>query len=368
MEAMKTLAVPTCVAALIATLALAGCSSAAPAPPTQAPAPKGAEPTKAAAAAVAATQVPTAAPQAASKVAFPEKNKTITLVVPYPAGGGSDIAVRITAPLFEKEIGVPVQIVNKGGAGSQVGITEAVKSKPDGYTIGHANWPTIATLYLDPDRKAGFTRKDFQPVAAHVSDPLAIAVKADSPYKTIKDLVDAALAKPNTIKVGTSGLMSPEDFGWRQLQKLTGAKFNIVAFDGAAPGNTALAGGHIDAFGSGISSQLALAKSGQTRLIATFAPEGKDAMPGLKTMEEQGYKGFFGLVRGWFVPAGTPREVVNVLSAAFKKAEESEENKKKLMDVGQYSRYMDPDEFSKFWDAMEEFVKPFVEEAKQAEK
>ncbi len=367
---MKRLIV-TFLAILVATtLLMGGCSSGAtPAAPTKAPASSAAEPTKPAApaapAATAATAA-TAAPAAAPKVNFPEKGKTINLIIPYPAGGGSDIAVRVTAPLFEKEIGVPVQIVNKGGAGSQVGVTEAVKAKPDGYTIGHANWPTISTLYMDADRKAAFSRKDVQVVAMHVTDPLAIAVKADSPYKGIKDLVEAAKAKPGTIKVGTSGLMSPEDFAFRQLQKLTGVKFNIVAFDGAAPGNTALAGGHIDAFGSGISSQLSLAKSGQTRLIATFADEGRGMMPGLTTMEDQGYKGFFGLARGWFVPAGTPKEVVTVLTNAFKKAEEAEENKKKLLDVGQFSRYMTPEEFNSYWDKMEEFVKPLVEEAKKS--
>ena len=285
---------------------------------------------------------------------------------PYPAGGGSDIAVRILQPILEKEIGVPVQLVNKGGAGSQVGVTEAAKAKPDGYTIGHANWPTIITLYLDKDRQAAFSRKDFQSVAMHVSDPLAIAVKNDSPIKNIKDLVDMAKAKPNTVKVGTSGLMSPEDFAFRQLQTLTGIKLNIVAFDGAAPGNTALVGGHIDAFGSGISSQLPLAKSGQTRLIATFAAEGRGLTPGLTTMEDQGYKGFFGLARGWFVPAGTPKDAVDVLTAAFKRAEDTDENKKKLAEMGQFSSYMDPQQMDKYWEDMEKFVSPLVEDAKKS--
>lgn len=200
----------------------------------------------------------------------------------------------------------------------------------------------------------------------HVSDPLAIAVKADSPIKNIKDLVEMAKEKPNSVKVGTRGLMSPEDFAFRQLQNLTGIKLNIVAFDGTAPGNTALVGGHIDAFGSGISSQLSLAKSGQTRLIATFASEGRGLTPGLTTMDDQGYKGFFGLARGWFVPAGTPKEAVDALTVAFKKAGDSEENRKKLMEMGQFSSYMDPQRMDKYWDDMEKFVAPLVEDAKKS--
>lgn len=357
-----------------ATLVLAAltvaCSGAAAPSPTAAP--KAAEPTKAAAPAAAQpTSAPAAQPTAApaeKAAAWPEKGKTINWIIPYPAGGGSDVATRITQPYFEKAIGAPVNLINKGGAGSQVGVTDAVKAKPDGYTIGHVNFPTMITLYLDKDRQAAFGRKDAQSVALHVTDPLAIAVKGDSPYKTVKDLVDAAKAKPGQIKVGTSGLMSPEDFGWRMLQKQAGVQFSIVAFDGAGPGNTAIAGGHIDAFGSGISSQLALAKNGTTRLIATFAPEGRNMMPGLTTMEDQGYKGFFGLSRGWFVPAGTPKVAVDALSAAFKKAYEDPEHQKKMQENGQFLKYMGPEDMDKFWDEQEKFVAPLVDEAKAANK
>lgn len=319
-----------------------------------------------AAPAAAPTAQPTAAPKAAPT--WPEKGKPINWIIPYPAGGGSDVAVRITQSYFEKAIGTTVNVVNKGGAGSQVGVTEAAKAKPDGYTVGHVNFPTMITLYLDKDRAAAFGRKDVIPVAAHVTDPLAIAVKADSPYKNVKDLVDAAKAKPGQIKVGTSGLMSPEDFAFRTLKKQAGVEFNIVSFDGAAPGNTAISGGHIDAFGSGISSQLPLAKNGTTRLIATFAPEGRNVMPGLTTMEDQGYPGYFGLTRVWFVPAGTPKEVVNTLAAAFKQSYEVPEHQKKMADNGQMLKYIGPEEMVKFWDDMEKFVAPLVEEAKKDSK
>lgn len=348
---------------LLALVAACSAPTAAPSPtaaPTQAPAaPKATASTQA-----AAPAQPTAA--AAKKVDFPQKGRTITLVVPYPAGGGSDIAVRTLQPYFEKEIGTTVQILNKDGAGSQVGVTEAVHAKPDGYTVGHANWPTIITLYKDPDRKAGFTRKDFQSVAMHVMDPNAISVRADSPIKNIQDLVDAAKKNPNKVSVGTSGLMSPEDFAFRMIQDQAGVKFNIVSFDGAAPGNTALVGGHIDAFGSGISSQLSPAKSGQTRLIATFAAEGRNMTPGLTTMDDQGFKGFFGLTRGWFVPAGTSMDIVNILSDAFKRAEENPEYIQKLQTLGQFSKYMDSQQMDQYWADQEKFVAPLVTQVKAA--
>ncbi|MHB0868711.1 MAG: tripartite tricarboxylate transporter substrate binding protein [Chloroflexota bacterium] len=344
----------------LATLVIAGCSQAAPPAPTQAPAAKAAEPTKAAA--------PTTAPAPTKKVDFPEKGKSVSLIIGYPAGGGADIAARVLQPVLEKELGVPVQVVNRAGAGSQVAITSVATAKPDGYTIGYANWPTMITIYLDPERKAAFDRKDLQPLSLHVSDPMAIAVKADSPIKSIKDLLDEGKAKPGTVKVGTSGILSHEDLSFRQMEKETGAKLNIIAFDGASPAVTALLGGHIDAVGLGFSSMLSSAKSGQTRIIATLGSGGDQFLPGTKSMEDQGYKGYFSLGRGWFLPAGTPKEVVDVLDSAFKKAMGGEEHKKKIMEVGQVTTYKGPEDFGKWWDAMEATVKPLMELAKQQQK
>lgn len=362
--------IPAALASLaLGGLLLAACSAPAAPAPTAAPA-KAAAPAATTAPAAAPTSAPAATKPAApaattapAAAAWPDKGRSISIIVPFAAGGGSDIAVRTLQPYLEKEIGVPITILNKGGAGSQVGVTEAVKSKPDGYTLGHANWPAISTLYMDPDRKAAFGRKDIQVVGMHVTDPLGIAVKADSPFKSIKDIVDAAKAKPESIKVGSAGgLLSPEDFGWRLLQKQAGIKLSIVVFDGAGPANTALLGGHIDVSGSGISSLVSPWKSGQTRIIATFAEEGKKVVPGIQTMKEIGYDGFFANSRGWFVPTGTPKEVVTTLTNAIKKAQENPEYVKKLEDQGQFSKYMGPEDFSKFWDDMEKFVAPLVED------
>ena len=170
-----------CVSA-VASLALfaAACSSPAAPAPTTAPAapaaPKAAEPTKAPAAAPAQ---PTAAP--APKATYPEKGKAITMIVPFGAGGSTDIGARLLAVGMEKELGTPVNVQNKGGAGSQTGLTELAGAKPDGYTIGFANLPTANLVYSDPDRKANFSAKSFQPIGSQVVDPSAIGVAANSP-------------------------------------------------------------------------------------------------------------------------------------------------------------------------------------------
>ena len=141
--------------------------------------------------------------------AFPDKGKPVSIVVPYGAGGGSDGAARALAPFLEKALGTRVNVVNKGGAGSQVGMTYVANSKPDGYTLGYGLWPTLIAIYIDPARKAQFKRDSFIPVALHMIDPGVIAVKADSPFKTLKDLVDAAKKSPEKVKVSDNGLLNP---------------------------------------------------------------------------------------------------------------------------------------------------------------
>jgi len=162
---MRRLLAILSVASLVASLALAGCSQSAPAPaPTNAPAAptspaasKAAEPTKAAEPAKAAepTKPAAAAAQSGAKPAdYPQKGKTLILNVPWDAGGITDIAGRVLGSALEKELGIPVQVINKPGAASQVGITELSKSKPDGYTIGYVNLPGTLSTYLDSSAKA----------------------------------------------------------------------------------------------------------------------------------------------------------------------------------------------------------------------
>ena len=105
------------------------------------------------------------APAAAGTAEYPAKGRTITIIVPSTAGGGTDTATRLIAPILEKDLGVPIQIVNKPGASMQIGLTQVAVAKPDGYTLVMSVLPTAASIYLDPGRKATFTRKNLQPIA-----------------------------------------------------------------------------------------------------------------------------------------------------------------------------------------------------------
>jgi tripartite-type tricarboxylate transporter receptor subunit TctC len=195
---------------------------------------------------VVASLILTSATLSAPAPAYPEKGRPILLIVPYGAGGATDIQARILAPLLEKELGTPVEVLNKPAAGSQDGLTQIAQAKPDGYTIGYTLVPHAASIYLDPDRKAAFDRKSYQPIALHGADPQVVVVKADSSYRTLKELVDAANANPGKVTGVVAAILGDAHLAILSLQKVTQAKFAIVnATSGGAEPATMLLGGHV---------------------------------------------------------------------------------------------------------------------------
>jgi tripartite-type tricarboxylate transporter receptor subunit TctC len=304
-------------------------------------------------------------PAAAAAPAFPEKSKSIDLIVPSTAGGSADLVARLLGPGMERELGIPVRVVNRVGAGNQVGVSELARSKKDGYTFGITNLPHTPLLYLNPDRKADFNRKSFQPLANLTEDPHYVAVKADSPYKTMKELIDAAKANPEKIKIATLGIYGPEHLRIIQLQKLTGAKFANVNFDGIAASRTALLGGHIDVVFSTSAGLGGTIKSGHVRLLGVMDTQPTRFAPDVKTLKSMGYNIRSVLNLPVSLPAGTPREIVNILTSAAKKTVESEEFKQKAEAVGATPRYLNPEELGELWDEMEAELRTLLEMVKQ---
>lgn len=351
---------------LAAAFLLVGCTQSGTVPaPTQAvqTPPSSAEP----------TAVPTTAPSQPSaaattapvqKASFPEKGKPISVIVPFAAGGGTDVAARILTPLLEKELGTSVQVVNKAGAGSQLGNTELATSKPDGYTIGYLNLPTTVTTYLDPERKAVFSRKSFDLLALQNYDTGLVAVGKDSPYKSLKELIDDAKANPGKIKASTAGILSNAHLNLLMMQRASGAKFTIVHFDGAAAGRTALLGNHIDVFFGNTTDGPTLV-SGGARILGLADKQRSKFFPDVPTYEEQGYDVSIGVSYGVAAPAGLPKEALDVLSAALKKVISGDEFQKKVEALSLSVRYLDPAQYSAYWAEVEEEMKPLVDMAKQ---
>lgn len=298
-------------------------------------------------------------------VDFPAKNRTMTMLIPWDAGGPGDVTSRLLAIGMEQGLGIRVVPVNKVGAGSQVGLTEFTRSKPDGYTIGTTNQPSCMLTYLDPERKAIYGRKDFQPLAVVAYTPASVGVRADSPYKTLKDLIDAAKAAPESIKVSTVGMLSNTHMDVLMLEKVAGVRFAHVHFSGSAPALTALMGGHVDVAVMSAASYTTQVKSGEVRLLGLMTKEESASYPGVKTLESQGYKLYSGAMMGYSAPKETPREIMDILSGAIRKAVATEAFKKRMVEIGYDLLYMNPSEFANWWDDTDSQLKPLVEEIRR---
>src|SRR5512136_2066397 len=151
--------------------------------------------------------------------------KPVILQVPWPAGGSTDIGARIVAAIAEKKMGQPIVVTNRVGAGSQIGLTETARAKPDGYFLGFASIPALNTIVLDPERKAVFDLNNLVFIINQVVDPGIIWAKGDSPYKTLKDLLEDARKRPGEIRAATTGIMGDDHLAILMLEKAANVKF-----------------------------------------------------------------------------------------------------------------------------------------------
>ena len=296
---------------------------------------------------------------------LPAKGRSVSVIVPFAAGGGTDVAARLLASLMEKDLGVQVQIVNKPGAGSQVGVTALATAKPDGYTIGVTPFPHTISTYLDPERKAVFSRRSFEPIGFYMVNPVIASVAADSPYKTLKELVGAAKANPGKIKIGHTGGLSSFELGMLMFQRVAGIQLAAVQFDGGAPILTATLGGHIDIALNITPEVVGFIKGGQVRGLGVMDKVESKFLPGIKTFESQGYPVMATSPVGLSAPAGTPKEIVAILAASMKKSVATAEWKNKMDELGFTMLMPDPAEYAATWGEWETLVKPLVEMAKQ---
>jgi tripartite-type tricarboxylate transporter receptor subunit TctC len=293
--------------------------------------------------------------------------KPVIVMVAYPAGGSTDIGARVLAALAEKEIGQPMVVVNKAGAGGQVGWTELARQKPDGYYIGFINLPAINTVILDPERKATFDMDSFTPIINQVLDPGVIYVKPDSPYKTLKDLIDDARKRPGEIKAGTTGILSDDHLAILMLEEAAKVKFRIVHFDGDSPQVTALLGGQIDVNFLNVGGLTPRVKSGQLRALLVMDREKCKFYPDVPTSVELGYPTVLSSsTRGIVGPKGLPEPIVKKLQATFKKAMEDPEHLKNMDKAGLAIKIMMGEEYSKYIKSVHEQVKKLVDEARKA--
>lgn len=289
-------------------------------------------------------------------------SRPINVIVAAPAGGPTDVAARIVASIAEKELKQPVVIVNKVGAGGQVGWTELARAKPDGYTIGFIAPPTTNTVILNPERQAIFDEKSFAPIINHVVDPGVVWVRAESTIKSFADLIAAAKKDPAAIKASTTGILSDDHLNILMTEEATGAKFRIVHLEGAANQLKETLGGNVDVSFDNVGSVLKPMKAGQVRVLAVTDPERSPYMPDVPSTRELGFPTIVSSsTRGIAAPKGTPQAIVDRLGAVLKRAMEHPDHLKRMEEQGLAVRPMLSTEFTAVWLEQHERSRKYVE-------
>jgi tripartite-type tricarboxylate transporter receptor subunit TctC len=285
---------------------------------------------------------------AASAQNYPEH--PLTIVVPFTPGGVSDITARPLAAAMSTNLGQSIVIDNKGGAGGAIGMAAASRAKPDGYTLMMA-LPSMITIPIS-DRISGrtstFQINQFKPIARLTADPTVLAVRADSPWKTLGDFVRDARAKPGTISYSSSGLYGTTHVAMEILAYAANLKMVHVPYSGGGLQINALLGGHVDATMQTPGAIAGQITGGKLRVLAAMSKDRVASLPDVPTATELGYKGEFYLWTGLFAPANTPEPVVNRLRASVKEASNNNIFKSAMTGLNTPIQYLDSDDFARF--------------------
>jgi tripartite-type tricarboxylate transporter receptor subunit TctC len=284
---------------------------------------------------------------AAAQDAYP--SKPIRLVVPFPPAGGTDVLSRSLAQAITASSKWIIVVDNKPGAGGNIGLDAAAKSPPDGYTIAMGQ---TANLAVNPALYASMPfdpLKDFAPIALISSQPLILVVNATSPYKTLKDLVDAAKQSPGKINMASSSNGTIGHIGGELFQRRAGIKMTHVPYKGAGAAVTDLMGGNVDCFFGNSQAVGGQVTGGRLRALAVTSPQRLASFPTVPTVAELGYPGFEAATwSGLVAPAGTPPAIVARLNAEANKALASGEMKAKLAEEGSTPLGGTPQQFADF--------------------
>ena len=287
---------------------------------------------------------------ASAQQAYP--SKAITLINPFPPGGAADVVGRPFAAALEPIIKQPVVIDTKAGAAGAVGAQFAASAKPDGYTlllhiVSISGFAEMDKLF---GRQPKFTRADFVPIARFTEGPMVIVVNDQTPYKTLKELVEDAKKRPDEIVFSSSGLYGALHLPTALFMKAAGIKMRHLPTNGGGPALTAILGNNSQVLVSSVAAANAQIKAGKLRALASFSNKRAASHPDVPTLKELGYDVEFGLWVGLFAPKGTPDAIIKTLRTESKKAAETEQFKKAIDNIGDVVAYLDQPEFAKFWD------------------
>ena len=281
--------------------------------------------------------------------ALAQAGKPLKIIIGFPAGGPLDAHARLLADRLGQQLGQPVIIDYKAGAGGTVGADFVARSEPDGTTLLMAN---TGTLVINPAiyTKIPYqTLKDFVPIARTAQQPLAFVVHPDVKARSIGELIALAKASPGKINYGSAGNGGISHLVPEMFKQATGTFMVHIPYRGSAPAFTDLMAGQVQLMAESIPQAAQYVKAGKIRALAVTSRERNSALPDTPTMIESGLKdfevvGFYGVL----APAGTPRPMVDRLSAAFKTVLESPEIRSKMVAQGADPAFLGADDFARF--------------------
>jgi tripartite-type tricarboxylate transporter receptor subunit TctC len=257
--------------------------------------------------------------------------KPITVIIGAAAGGGSDVASRLINQFAEKTLKQPIVVINKPGAGGEIGWAEAARSRPDGYTIAWSNTPYIVTIPIQ--RKASFSLDDFTPLCDVISDPGVLAIRADNNLDTLEKLIAEAKKRPGEINYATSGIGGDDHLAMLGFERAAGIRIPHVPFDSFSPALAAMLGGHTTLLAANEGEMLPHVKSGKVRILATMTENRLPSLPDVPTFREKGVDLISYAGRGMSLPKGVPPAIAAKLEEAFLKASQDPEFLKKAKDL-----------------------------------
>ncbi len=284
-------------------------------------------------------------PRSASAQAWPKE--PIKWIVPFPAGGGTDVVARMLAGAMGTALGQTIVIENKPGAGTMIAGDALARSPADGYTVGTVDVSTVAlapSLYAKVPYKP---EKDFAYIGGTTVFPFVLVVNPAVPAKNLRELLALAKAKPGELKYATPGAGGPNHLGMELLQRTAGIKLLHVPYRGDAPALQDLMGGQVDMYLVNTAASLPHIRSGKLRPIALAMAKRSAVLPDVPSFAEAGVPNFEAYAwQGLAAPAGMPPDVVRRLNAELNKALASDEVKKKLAEMGVEPSPTSPEQFT----------------------
>jgi tripartite-type tricarboxylate transporter receptor subunit TctC len=281
--------------------------------------------------------------KAADPLNYP--TKPVQLIIPWPAGGATDLASRLIASHAEKFLGQPIMPINKDGANGSKGWAEALDSRPDGYTIAVVTFDILTNQALE---RSPVKYSDFDYLLQFTSQPMAFAVDAESPYKTLDDLIKAAKASPSTLTIATTPLGGIYHQLLSMVEKQAGVKFRVVPFPGSAEVNTAALGKHVDAQVNTLTLLHQYVKSGKTRILAVSSESRNQLFPDSQTLKELNYDIVYESFRAIAVPRDLPKKIKEKLLEAFTNAFNSPEFQEAALKGKFDPNFRNPENFGNF--------------------